>query len=845
LDKLENVPASDPWGRVPIHFANVDAGTGHVLVHFLHAGTYQTLDDETEDVSSTSIDTNSHEFEKATLALEAATTHGLPGLQRLARHEMERLGSDMSLCDIVPIIREDLFGKPPHDPTWIRDYISGKVWSAFEDDPTVFSRPGFFEDIKSPTLTKFLAESVVDLYSEQVKKLREEQVEAAKRGNQIDSLSGSCERPSSNEQDVKASNPAAWPTSTAKLGAFDDSGAAWDRHAIDTSPSLAHVTDSSEPAVSHNQESNAAELMQEDKTDVNTNTAGKVQPEPPHLEPNSIDEQQPSTESLGDLQKMAIHSIKISKKKKKKKIDAAYISPPPPPEPSSLAYELLPTIPGNTAEVEQPPELVPEKMAAMTIAADVPPTQDDATRLMPELTPEPVPVSPVIDPVAGPTKIHKKKLEKKLKREAAEREREAELVNDVGHSEELVPELQPDPETLPLDPFAESSKSQKKKLERELKEEAAEREHEVEAADGVGHSEELTPESQPDTETLPPNSSIGLTKSEKKKLQSKMRSEAALKVLEAKLAAFVVRNAGLIPEAPLEPGILSIDHIAGLSKSQKKKLLKRLQAEAAQQELEAKLALPTVHNPETEIIPEATHDVTQQDQSTTAVVELAEMTNLATSSQQQEDSAQQDPSQPVPSPPQPLHSEPTPNSVPPPTDPASARETGDSWSDWGPPSIWPKKKKKKGKKALLVEEEESAISGSDLIEPPISSTDVVEPTAVVSQDADEGDAWGDGWGDGVLSKKKKKKGKGKKVALEEEEVAVPQQEAESAETPPGLHVIEGEESAVPSADPEFCPFRATHLAVENGGITCAPCQAYIWRVVSQLKEGGGGVEAAG
>ncbi|KAJ4311244.1 hypothetical protein N0V94_008035 [Neodidymelliopsis sp. IMI 364377] len=808
LDKLENVPASDPWGRASTHFANVDAGTGHVLVHFLHAGTYQTLDDETEDVSFTSINTNNREFEKATLVIEAATTHGLLGLQRLAKQEMERVGSNMSLCDIVAIIREDLFGKPPYDPTWIRDYISGKVWSAFEHDSTVFSRPGFFENIKSPTLTKLLAESVVGLYSEQVKRLREEKVEAVKRGHQADSLSGS---PNTNEQDVKMSDPAAWPTTTAQLGAFNDSDAAWEPHVAG------------------------------DKTDANANAVGKAQSETQHLELNSIDEQRPSAESLAKLKKKAIDGIKESKKKKKNKaIPVDVLSPSTATQSTNEQFSVV--LESAVGAGEQP-ESLPKKKKKKSVAAvaDSLRLHDDTTESLPEAAPETLPkkkkkkaaaadVSPAQDHETGLTAP-----EPVLESPAITKTLEKKPDEAAGESGEveLLPELEPDLAMKLVDPFYGLSKSQRKKLEKQMKEEAAKREREAEVVDGVVH--------QPELENLPVDPFAELNKEQRKQLKNRVEEDAVLREREAEVANDVGHPEELVQEAPLEPELPPVDPFAGLSKSQKKKLEKRLKEEAAAKEREPDLAIPTVHDPETGTIPEATHDMTQHDQPTTATVEPAETTNIATSLEQQEKSTQQDAFQPIPSPPQPTQSEQTPNPIPPPTAPASARETGESWSDWGSPSIWPKKKKKKTKK--VVSEEESAVSGSDLIEPPLSSNDVVEPAPTTSQDADEGDAWGDGWGDGVLSKKKKKKGKGKKAALKEEEVVILQQEAESAETVSGAHVIEEEESAVPSADPEFCPFRTTHLAVENGGITCAPCQAYIWRVVGQSKEGGGGVAA--
>ncbi|KAH8621999.1 stomatin family protein [Alternaria alternata] len=172
LQRLENIPSRDPWTH-EIHLVDVDASIGHVLIHFLHTGVYQTLNDEdVEDAENIDRILVQNEFQIALLTLEAAEKYSVPGLQELAQIELERRGNEMCLRDVVHAIREEFIAGPADEHAWLRDFVSKKVRLAFEQDPPMLSAPDFFENIESPTLTRLLAQVVVGLYSEEVDKLR-------------------------------------------------------------------------------------------------------------------------------------------------------------------------------------------------------------------------------------------------------------------------------------------------------------------------------------------------------------------------------------------------------------------------------------------------------------------------------------------------------------------------------------------------------------------------------------------------------------------------------------------------------------------------------------------------
>ena len=177
LQNLADLPTRDPWTG-HIQLADVDVGTGHVLAHYLHTAAYQTLDDsEDETADSPGTKTATNDFRKAVLTLGAATRFGLAGLQQLAQVEIARTGTDISLHDTIQIIQESLIGGAFHENTWIQAYISEKVRSAYKRKFGLLSGSDMFSGIENPRVIKFLAQTVIGLYDEEILKLRKEKVD--------------------------------------------------------------------------------------------------------------------------------------------------------------------------------------------------------------------------------------------------------------------------------------------------------------------------------------------------------------------------------------------------------------------------------------------------------------------------------------------------------------------------------------------------------------------------------------------------------------------------------------------------------------------------------------------
>ncbi|KAF2443080.1 hypothetical protein P171DRAFT_433422 [Karstenula rhodostoma CBS 690.94] len=149
-------------GEGDIHLPDVDESTGHVLVHYLYTGLYQTLGIKMCLVTEANI-----EFKRALSTYTAAKRYGLSGLQQLAKQEIERVGAEMNIFDVVDAIKEN-FSKLVCDNTWFNGYLEGKAKTAFDEDHTVFARDNFFEHINDVALAQAMAKCIIELYNNKV-----------------------------------------------------------------------------------------------------------------------------------------------------------------------------------------------------------------------------------------------------------------------------------------------------------------------------------------------------------------------------------------------------------------------------------------------------------------------------------------------------------------------------------------------------------------------------------------------------------------------------------------------------------------------------------------------------
>ncbi|KAF2849445.1 hypothetical protein T440DRAFT_555760 [Plenodomus tracheiphilus IPT5] len=110
---------------IDLHF--VDSNTGHVLVHYLYTGTYQTL----ANTGASTTEETVIEFQRAISTYMAAKFYLLTGLQQLAIDKIEQLGVGMKVPDILGILYQESW-KLPSNTSWFYRHLDGVGKAAFE-----------------------------------------------------------------------------------------------------------------------------------------------------------------------------------------------------------------------------------------------------------------------------------------------------------------------------------------------------------------------------------------------------------------------------------------------------------------------------------------------------------------------------------------------------------------------------------------------------------------------------------------------------------------------------------------------------------------------------------------
>ncbi|KAL1598028.1 hypothetical protein SLS60_008516 [Paraconiothyrium brasiliense] len=156
----------------------MSAETGHILVHYLYTGAYQTLKSETSGTAPQP----QPALKQALLVYRASVNHMLDGLEQLARQQIEEASASMDLNTFLDITRSE-FPKKTEPSAWLQAYLKDKTQKAFEKDHTVFADDVFCASMcKKSKLNDFVMRHVVKLLSE---KLTEA---LAGKGNIVDDM---------------------------------------------------------------------------------------------------------------------------------------------------------------------------------------------------------------------------------------------------------------------------------------------------------------------------------------------------------------------------------------------------------------------------------------------------------------------------------------------------------------------------------------------------------------------------------------------------------------------------------------------------------------------------------
>lgn len=155
-----------------ISLPELDEITAHTLVHYLYTGKYQALD---------SYESSKEEafagYKLGACVYCAATSYKLPGLVELAKEKITSLGEDLTILDILSVARQSAFPGLPDDESWFPAYLEDAIKGAVSEDPDLFTRPGFVDQIEGDRKYRgVVMKAIVSTYSRGPNALSEQRI---------------------------------------------------------------------------------------------------------------------------------------------------------------------------------------------------------------------------------------------------------------------------------------------------------------------------------------------------------------------------------------------------------------------------------------------------------------------------------------------------------------------------------------------------------------------------------------------------------------------------------------------------------------------------------------------
>lgn len=129
LDFLQKSPRLQAAyeNRLP-ELPDIPEDIGHVLVHYLHTGTYESLKPKETESPAKEI----YEFSTSIRAYATARTYDLPDLMRLAQIRIEKFGDGLTLPALLEITR-DAHPTLSEADDWFLDYLKSRIRPHLED----------------------------------------------------------------------------------------------------------------------------------------------------------------------------------------------------------------------------------------------------------------------------------------------------------------------------------------------------------------------------------------------------------------------------------------------------------------------------------------------------------------------------------------------------------------------------------------------------------------------------------------------------------------------------------------------------------------------------------------
>ncbi|KAK4463033.1 hypothetical protein QBC42DRAFT_174526 [Cladorrhinum samala] len=149
-------------GNLP-ELSELSEDVGHVLVHYLHTGKYETLKPRSSDDAPA----QTVELHASIQAYAAARTYELPELMKLAEAQIERFGEGLPLPTLLEVVR-DAHPTLSDSDDWFMDFLRARIRPHLRDTKTM--RDSDFFDRLSIILApnRVLLRTVLELFCENI-----------------------------------------------------------------------------------------------------------------------------------------------------------------------------------------------------------------------------------------------------------------------------------------------------------------------------------------------------------------------------------------------------------------------------------------------------------------------------------------------------------------------------------------------------------------------------------------------------------------------------------------------------------------------------------------------------
>lgn len=136
--------------------------TAHTLVTYLYTGRYSTL-----AWLGTPSKATLAAYKLSTCVYCAATRYKIPALAALAQEEIEALGAELNIFEILGVAREHAFPiLPAEEESWFAGYLAGAIKGAVKADAGLIVRPEFVDQIEGDRkFRQVVMEAIVSTYS--------------------------------------------------------------------------------------------------------------------------------------------------------------------------------------------------------------------------------------------------------------------------------------------------------------------------------------------------------------------------------------------------------------------------------------------------------------------------------------------------------------------------------------------------------------------------------------------------------------------------------------------------------------------------------------------------------